>query len=177
MPYPAAKSAFDLYKEGKTTQEIRMLISMVLLVRGFRSRLDEELRRIDQSASRMEALGAILNMEGNPSQSEVARRLRIEGATITRMVDILSKEGLVERLPDPKDRRVNLLALTPKGEEETRKIFAVYDMMREHLLENMTVEEMTEFQRLTDKMLGRLDEPVNRKMRIDELPRRDRLRD
>ncbi|HWK42482.1 MAG TPA: MarR family transcriptional regulator [Croceibacterium sp.] len=177
MPYPSTRNAFDLYKEGKTTREIRMLVQMVLLVRGFRNKMDEELRRIDQTASRMETLGAILNMEGNPSQSDVARRLQLEGATITRMVDILSKEGLVERLPDPGDRRVNLLSITPKGEEETRKIFAIYDMMRDHILEGISPEEIDEMQRLIDKMLKRLGEPVNRKMRIDDLPSRDRTRD
>ena len=41
-----------------------------------------------------------------------ARRLRIEGATVTRMVDILSKEGLVRRSPDPGDRRAWRLYLT-----------------------------------------------------------------
>lgn len=177
MPYPSIRSTFEVYKDGETTREIRTLVRMVLLVRGFRTRLDEELRRIGQTTSRMEALSAILNMEGNPSQSDVARRLRIEGATITRMVDILSNEGLVERLPDPKDRRVNLLAITPKGEEAVREIFKIYDMMREHILEGISAEEIDGLQRLIDKMLKRLDEPLDRELRIDDMPRLDRLRD
>lgn len=177
MPYPPPRSTFEIYKDGETTREIRTLIRMVLLVRGFRTKLDEELRKIGQTASRMEALGAILNMEGNPSQSDVARRLRIEGATITRMVDILSKEGMVERLPDPKDRRVNLLAITPKGEDALRDIFKVYDRLREHILEDISDEEIDELQRLINKMLKRLDEPLDRTVRIDDMPRLDRLRD
>jgi DNA-binding MarR family transcriptional regulator len=43
---------------------------------------------------------------------------------VTRMIDLLSAEGLVERSPHPSDRRINLLRVTEQGEVELRRIFA-----------------------------------------------------
>lgn len=177
MPYPTGKSAFDIYKAGQTTREIRMLISMVLLVRGFRNQLEEDLRRIDQSVARMETLSAILNMPGDKSQTDVARRLRIEGATVTRMVDILAGEGLVERIPHATDRRINLLQITPAGEREVQRIFRVYDALRHHLLQDMTPAEIDLLQGLIDRMMKRLDEPRSPAISIADMVAMDRLRD
>lgn len=182
MPYPTSTSTFDLYREGETTLEIAAMIRMVLVVRGFRARLDERLRAINQSSARMETLSAIINMQGPVSQSDVARRLRVEGATVTRMVDLLSKEGLVERSPHPSDRRVNLLRVTDKGEVELRRIFRVYDSTRTELLTEFTHEEIEQVHLLTGKMLAQLDTMSstgldNAEMQIGDLPPRDRLRD
>lgn len=177
MPYPTTSTSFEVYSAGDTTLEISTLVKMVQLVRGFRGNLDEALRRIDHSAARLETLAAILNMPGNKSQSDVAKRLRVEGATITRMIDLLSKEGLVERSPHPTDRRINLLSITPKGKEELAKIFRVYDRQRRHLLADMSVEELERLSSLVDKMLHRLDVPLDETIDIEGMPPIDRLTD
>lgn len=173
MPYPRDKSSFERYREGGTTHSIRTLIKMVLVVRQFRNLLDEKLREIGQSCSRMETLSAILNMRGPKSQTDVARRLRVEGATVTRMVDVLGKEGLVERTMDAKDRRVNLLSISPKGEIALEEIFEVYDAVRYHVLEGLSANDIDTLHRLMDHMLARLETPVAPAVRI-ELPDYDR---
>lgn len=177
MPYPKSSTSFEAYSAGDTTLEISTLVKMVLLVRGFRSKLDEALRRIDHSTARMEALAAILNMPGEKSQSDVAKRLRVEGATVTRMIDLLSKEGLVERYPHPTDRRINLLSITPHGEAELAKIFRVYDRQRRHLLKDMSAGELEQLKALVEKMLGRLDMPLDEAIEIEDMPVMDRRTD
>lgn len=174
MPYRKSKTSFEVYREGGTLSSVRMLIKMVLVVRAFRNKMDEELRKMGQGSARMETLGAIMNMQGAKSQSDVAKRLRVESATITRMVDILSGEGLVVRTPDPADRRVNLLSVSPKGEEVLREIFVVYDAVREHILTDLPEEEYDRLHDIFDKMLKRLDEPLDRSVKIDDLPGYDR---
>jgi len=153
------RSAFEIYRAGETTPDISVMIKLVLAVRGFRGQLDERLRRIGQSVSRMETLGAIMNMPGAKSQSDVARRLRVEGATVTRMIDILSREGLVERTPDPGDRRVNLLSITPAGETVLEEIFTVYDSLRGHVLAGLGAGDQEELHRLLDLILTAVDSP------------------
>jgi MarR family transcriptional regulator for hemolysin len=160
LPHRPTKSTFDIYREGGTTRDISLLIKMVLMVRRFRNQLDENLRRIDQSTARMEMLSAILNMQGPKSQTDLARRLRVEAATVTRMVDILGKEGLVERTPDPHDRRVNLLSISPKGEAVLAEIFRVYDRLRNHLLQDLGAEDVERMHSMVDLMTARLDEPA-----------------
>jgi len=175
MPQRSEKTTFDTYRQGGTTSGIRMLIKMALVVRQFRNTMDVHLRKIGQSSARMEALGAIMNMPDPKSQSDLARRLRVENATVTRMVDILSKEGLVERTPDPGDRRVNLLSISPKGEEALREIFVVYDRVRSHILAVVPPERHDELSALFDTMLARLDEPIATDTHAEDVPRGDPL--
>lgn len=56
-------------------------------------------------------------IEQNPeiSQNELAEKAIKDAASITRMLDILQKKGLVQRMAAPDDRRKYLLALTTEG--------------------------------------------------------------
>jgi DNA-binding MarR family transcriptional regulator len=58
-----------------------------------------------------------LEAERPISMRELAERLRCHPSNITGLVDRLEARGLVERRPDPRDRRVKGLALTPTGEQ------------------------------------------------------------
>lgn len=64
------------------------------------------------------------NAEG-ASQRELARHMRIEPPTLVRHLDKLAQEGLVERRPDPDDRRVVRVVVTPAGHERLRELHEV----------------------------------------------------
>lgn len=49
------------------------------------------------------------------SQREVARRLGVDRTTMVGLIDELEDKGLVQRRPDPADRRRNVVALTADG--------------------------------------------------------------
>jgi DNA-binding MarR family transcriptional regulator len=55
--------------------------------------------------------------EGPLSLSELAEAVRVDAPYATLIVDNLEERGLVERRPDPADRRRKLVALTPEGKE------------------------------------------------------------
>ncbi len=45
---------------------------------------------------------------------------------VTGLVDRMERSGLVRRVPDPDDRRVNIVELTPVGRDGFRKAHDVY---------------------------------------------------
>lgn len=47
--------------------------------------------------------------------SDLAEHLHIAARSTTEVVDGLENKGLLERRPDPRDRRVTLVGLTPRG--------------------------------------------------------------
>jgi MarR family transcriptional regulator for hemolysin len=153
----ARKSSFDIYRGGGTTRPIRLTVLLVIVARRWRSLLDERLRQIGQSAARMEALAAIINSPWPSAQVDIAKRLRIEGPTMTRMLDSLEADGLVERLPDPNDRRTKQLRLTPRGEAVLEDIFTIADALRERLLEDVPAETMDELNGFLGMLSDRLD--------------------
>ncbi len=67
------------------------------------------------------------------SQRELADRLGIEAPTLVRHIDRLVADGLVERVPHARDRRVTHVQLTPRGEEHLARVTAVADVMNDEL--------------------------------------------
>jgi MarR family transcriptional regulator, transcriptional regulator for hemolysin len=64
------------------------------------------------------------------SQRELAELMRIEPPTLVRHLDKLADEGLVERRPDPADRRVLRVVVTDSGHArltELRKVVHEFD--------------------------------------------------
>jgi MarR family transcriptional regulator for hemolysin len=151
------RSSFAIYRDKGTTPEIRLTVQLVLAARRWRALLDEKLRPIRQSSARMEAMSAIINAPVPSSQIDIAKRLRIEGPTMTRMIDALDKDGLVERRPAPGDRRTKHLALTAKGEAALEEIFAIADPLRERLLHGYPPERIAELTQVFSTLLEKLD--------------------
>src|SRR5687768_10152694 len=155
-PDEDAKSNFEIYRSGGTTRDIRLTINLVIVARRWRSLLDERLRLIGQSSARMEALAAIINSPALSAQVDIARRLRIEGPTMTRMLDTLEADGLVERLPDPSDRRTKQLRLTEQGEKVLEDIFAIADELRDRLLDGLPADKVDELNAFLMQLTERL---------------------
>jgi len=59
-------------------------------------------------------LNELANAESMP-MTEVSGRLHITKPAVTHLVDRLEKAGLLKRISHPKDRRVYLLEIQPKG--------------------------------------------------------------
>lgn len=140
--------------------KFRLTIQIVLAGRRWRSMLDEKLRTIGTSAARMEALSTIDRAPWLSAQVEIANRMGIEKPTLTRMLDMLEAESLVERLPDPWDRRAKLIRLTSQGEETLDAASQVASGLRQILLEEFDEEEIDHMNRFMERLLKRLDRGV-----------------
>lgn len=62
------------------------------------------------------ALLHLLWAKDGQSGAALGERLQLDSATITGVLDRLTVARLVERRPDPSDRRVNRIFLTPAGQ-------------------------------------------------------------
>jgi DNA-binding MarR family transcriptional regulator len=74
----------------------------------------ETLEPLNVAPSHGRAL-AVLLRHGPMRPGALAEHLRIAPRSATEVVDDLQQRGLVERAPDPADRRATLLNLTPAG--------------------------------------------------------------
>jgi DNA-binding MarR family transcriptional regulator len=81
------------------------------VARLLRRRFEQNARDSGLTRSQWQVLAYLANNEGI-NQSGLADLLEIEPITLGRIIDKLQRRGLVERHPDPSDRRVWLLHLT-----------------------------------------------------------------
>ncbi|HEU4559036.1 MAG TPA: MarR family transcriptional regulator [Longimicrobium sp.] len=74
---------------------------------------DELARPAGQTSARWQVMGIIEH--GPATVAQVARALGLARQSVQRVADLLTQEGIAEYLPNPADRRADLLQLTDKG--------------------------------------------------------------
>jgi MarR family transcriptional regulator for hemolysin len=82
------------------------------VARMLRTYADQRARQFGISRAQWVVLLRLDRSEGL-NQSELAEILELQPITVTRLLDRLAESGLIERRPDPNDRRANRLYLTP----------------------------------------------------------------
>ena len=85
--------------------------------KAFETAFDLQLRhRVGITVSQSRVIGTLVLVKNGMTQKEIADRIGIEAPTIVPIIDKMEEQGMVERKPDPKDRRINLILLTSKSE-------------------------------------------------------------
>lgn len=103
--------------ETATTEELPARLRRVTM------RLSRRLRREAGSGlpPALDSALALIGRRGPLSPSELARIEEVRRPTATRLVAILEGRGLVERAPDPCDRRSYRVAVTDQGRKLLRE--------------------------------------------------------
>ena len=118
--------------------------------------LEEELRAEGLTRALWEALFAIVLSGGDSTQKSLAKRLRIEGATLVRLLDRLEADGLIERVQGIEDRRSKTIAPTKAGLALVRRLIKRTDAMRAQFLAGWSEADLED----GIAMLSRLTAPL-----------------
>ena len=100
---------------------------LYLAHRSVHDELDRRLHEHGASLWNWVLLREAANADG-ASQRQLAALMRIEPPTLVRHLDKLVEEGLVERHPDPVDRRVVRVVVTPNGH---KRLAQLHDVVHE----------------------------------------------
>jgi DNA-binding MarR family transcriptional regulator len=130
---------------------------------GFSRWAESHLRQHGHTPQRMRLM-SFLYKNGPVKMGDLRNELGVTATSITALVDVLEKEGMVSRKPHATDRRATLIKLTAKAEkqltelcgpfkDQVSKIFAVFSKeeqkiflhllsrMRDELVERHVLEE------------------------------------
>ena len=127
------------------------------LSRRLRAMAQAALAEWDVTPSQARAL-AVLRRGGSQRLGELADRLRIVPRSATEVVDALAERGLVERRPDPADRRATLVALTAEGERVATAIRAARTSGASSLFARLSDADRAELARLLADLRVAADE-------------------
>lgn len=118
--------------KSSSLDEVRAELAMEIGMasRRWRTLVDEHLRDYGLTHARWQVLQELQNAPLGLNQRELAQRLAIEPASLVGQLDGLEKQGLVERLEAPGDRRAHAIVLTDTSQSLYRRVTAVVDQLR-----------------------------------------------
>ncbi len=91
---------------------LRMLATNRLVETRTRRLLQE---RYATTLPRFDLMAQLERAPKGLKMGELSKRMMVTGGNVTGITDLLEKEGLVERVPDPGDRRAIMVKLTAAG--------------------------------------------------------------
>ena len=135
----------------------RMLEVVVLFDHDMRSTLAAR----GLSISRAHLLWEI-HRRGPLSQRELAQALQVTPRNITGLVDGMAADGFVLRGPDPADRRISRVSLTPRGVSTAEEMRAEQQELGRTLFGTMPADTLDGLVRGLDQVLATLRPLIDR---------------
>lgn len=127
------------------------------IVRSLSRRLDARLEAYELSRTQWRMLAYVIHRHGM-TQSELARVLELERASVGQTIDIMERKQLVRRTPSPTDRRVWRIEATPKALELIPSLRSVIDRIFDQMFSGITPSEIEQLGDVLDGLIFNLDD-------------------
>ena len=130
---------------------LRLLTCTQLIEKQVRNGLREE---FNTTLPRFDLMAQLEREPQGMKMSELSRRMMVTSGNITPVTDQLVKEGLIERISLPDDRRAWLIKLTSKGRSQFKKMAKRHENWIVNSFEPLSSQEVKNLHTL----LGRVKE-------------------
>lgn len=127
----------------------------VLLLHLYRDLARFYERRLGMSQSRVMLLHELMHA-GEISQTELARRLGMETALLTRFAKQMETSGLLQRRIDPQDNRFTLVSLTSAGQQVFQEMMIFSREFETLLVEGFHENEQEDIKQALRRIQARL---------------------
>jgi MarR family transcriptional regulator, transcriptional regulator for hemolysin len=125
------------------------------VARLIRTVFDRRVRELGLTRAQWLVLTRLTRRPG-ASQTELADMLELDRASAGRMVDRMEIGGWLERRPDPVDRRIKRLHLTPHARSVHASMWKVAEATVDDALKPLSKKEQAEFTRMAAAVKRRL---------------------
>ncbi|MEV0374980.1 MarR family transcriptional regulator [Streptomyces sp. NPDC050636] len=148
--------AADMPDDGarKTPDRLRRQASRLLSQLTVRSDrlINEGLAQVDARKWHYAVL-ASLQEYGPGSQATLSRRTGIYRSDMVGVLNELAERDLVERVPDPDDRRRNIITISARGRRRLPRLDRVLDDLHDELLAPLSPAERDQLVQLLTRLL------------------------
>jgi DNA-binding MarR family transcriptional regulator len=128
------KTAFSALEFECVAQSLRRAARLIT------RRYEDALRAVDLTASQYTILHALQGGRQIP-QGMLAEVLGFEQTTMTRLIALLTKRGLISVLPDPKDKRGRRLEISSQGLELFKVAMPLWQRAQDRTLDRLAEAE------------------------------------
>ncbi|RLK08393.1 MarR family winged helix-turn-helix transcriptional regulator [Ruegeria conchae] len=157
--------------DARRTEEGEAVTALILDVFRLNGRLqlagDRLVSELGLTSARWQILGAIAYSDRPESVAWHARTMGVHRQGVQRIINELSKEGIVEFQSNPHHKRAHLVVMTPKGQELYEAAIAKQVPWVNELSEGLSPDDIATAQNVVDRLKSRLEEAS---MRQDQSP-------
>lgn len=150
---PSKKASHEL----DSAPWIRVESTLMSAANAIRSEYNQRFAELDLNLSQAMMLAYVAEF-GAETQTRIADRLAVGRAAAGNIVDALEKRGLIERMPDPDDRRVWLVQATADGKALADRIIEIDVVFRGDLRKGVTREERQQLASLLLRLQQNLED-------------------
>ncbi len=157
MSKAAARTLPDMEESSKDRLRLwlRLLTCTTQIEQTIRSKLRRE---FDTTLPRFDVLASLARSESGLTMSDLSRQLMVSNGNVTGLVDRMTDEGLVMRVPHPADRRSSYVALSDKGWERFSDMAAHHAGWIDDMFNGLDDRDAADLSRL----LGRLKDAASK---------------
>lgn len=149
MENSPAISKAELFMKSDLSRELIFLIARMRAIGSAHS--NQALKSLDLRVRSYSVLS--LACDGtNPTQRDLANFLSLDPSQIVPLVDDLEKRGLVNRIPDPADRRSKVIIATDAGQELYAKARQVTALSENATLDALSPSEREQLRELLTRV-------------------------
>lgn len=134
----------------------RFGIRFSLLARRWRHVLDAHLVQAGLTGATWAPLIHLDETGGGMTQKDLAQLVGVDGSSLVRVLDILERQGLIQRQRSETDGRARLVHLTPEGKRHVAGIRRELGKGERALLTDLSDDEILALLRCFDRIEGRI---------------------
>ncbi len=95
-------------------------------------------------------------------QKDIENEFSINRSTTSEMLKLMSKKGMIERVPVSYDARLKKIVLSKQSKQFNEKIEMQMKIMYDIFVQTLTQDEINEFMRISDKLIDNVKECLER---------------
>lgn len=145
-------------ESGGDDQFFRTTRAIVTAARRWRKLANDRVKPVGQTMARWETLFLVAFTGDDLTQSELAHLISVEGPTMVRMLDVLARDGLIERCQSEADRRVTTNRITAKGTKVIADLMTITNDLRREVLADIDRDKLAITIEVLGEILRKLDE-------------------
>ena len=132
--------------------------ALVTAARRWRKLANDRVKPRGQTMARWETLYLVAYSDEELNQGQLSRLIGVQGPTMVRMLDSLSRDGLIERRQSQHDLRVTINRITEKGRRAITNIMGVTNELRRQVLADIAPGDLNTAVDVLAQILRRIDQ-------------------
>lgn len=135
-----------------------MLEALFKLTRFLKCHMDTTIEQMKLGIAPMHLrVLMIIHHHPHATAMDVAQRLNRDKSQVTRLLNTLIDQGLLQKCPNPADKRSQLLTFTPAGERVIEAVSTVFEKLSAELSAGISAEEEKVFYKVLNQIITNLD--------------------